>query len=84
MTEPQCIKVDISVQTGGQVQIVKFNLSNNFSFGYTESYTVPADWDEDRLREWIATKTQAMKDKVDGLAQAEQDSLLASSDWYDG
>lgn len=82
MTEPQCHAVDITVTTGGKVQIVQFKLSNSFELGYTESYTIPADWTEERREEWRVRKIDELKAKIDDFAQAEQDSLLASSDWY--
>lgn len=82
MSDPVCSEVDITVTSGGKVQIVKFDLQNEFSFGYSEKYTVPADWSADRFEAWLATKTAAIKEKVDAFAQVEQDALLEVSDWY--
>lgn len=82
MAEPECTGVEITVSTGGAVQIVKFNLRNDFGFAYTEKYTIPADWSAERVETWKATKTAAIKEKVDALAQLEQDALLESADWY--
>lgn len=82
MSEPRCSEVNISVTSGGKVQIVKFDLQNEFSFGYSEKYTVPADWEPERFEEWLAAKTAAIKAKVDAFAQVEQDALLEISDWY--
>lgn len=83
MSEPICKEVEISVRTGGSVQIVKFNLRNDFGFTYAERYTVPTDWSEERLEQWKVAKTKEIKDKIDQFAQVEQDALLASADWYD-
>lgn len=82
MTEPQCKEIEITATTGGKVQIVQFKLSNDYTFGYTERYTIPTDWTPERIEEWKEAKTRAIKEKVDELAQAEQDALLGSSDWY--
>lgn len=82
MSEPRCTEVEITASTGGSVQIVKFNLRNDFGFTYTERYTIPADWTPERVREWQEAKTDEIKDKVDEFAQAEQDALLDASDWY--
>lgn len=81
-SEPQITEVEISATAGGQVQIVKFNLQNEFSFGYTERYSIPADWDQERFEEWKERKTAEIKAKLDEQAQVEQDAMLASSDWY--
>lgn len=81
--DPVCTDVEITASSGGSVQIVKFNLRNDFGFTYTEKYTVPADWSPDRLAEWRDSKTQELKAKVDIFAQVEQDAMLASSDWYE-
>lgn len=82
MSEPRCTDVEISVTAGGKIQIVKFNLQNDFGLSYSERYTIPADWSSERLEEWKASKVAAIQSKVDEYAQAEQDALLASSDWY--
>lgn len=82
MSEPRCTEVDITVTAGGKVQIVKFDLQNEFSFGYSEKYTIPSDWTPERLEDWLAAKTIAIKAKVDAQAQVEQDALLEVSDWY--
>lgn len=80
--EPQCIEVEISASTGGKVQIVQFKLFNDFHFHYGEKYTIPANWSEAKRDEWVARKREEIKIKLDALAQAEQDALLESSDWY--
>lgn len=80
--QPQITELEISASAGGKVQIVRFNLQNEFSFGYTERYTIPADWSPERFEEWKETKTAEIKAKLDAQAQAEQDAMLASSDWY--
>lgn len=82
MTEPNCTSVEIQVSTGGSVQIVKFNLRNEFGMTYTEKYTIPKDWSAERVETWRENKTAQLKEKVDAHAQVEQDALLASSDWY--
>lgn len=82
LTEPQCVEVEITASSGGKVQIVQFKLSNDFTFGYTEKYTIPTDWTPERLEEWRDNKLDEIKRKVDEHAQVEQDALLESSDWY--
>lgn len=82
MTDPRCTELDINVSTGGSVQIVKFNLRNDFGFSYTERYTIPESWAPERFEEWKAAKTLAIKAKIDEFAQIEQDALLESSDWH--
>lgn len=81
--DPRCIEVEILVATGGKAQIVQFKLSNDFSYSYSEKYTIPSDWTPEHFEAWQANKTIEIKQKIDALAQAEQDALLASSDWYD-
>lgn len=83
MSDPVCTEVEISATSAGHVQIVKFNLRNDFGLTYSEKYTIPSDWSEERLETWRQTKTDALKAKVEAYAQVEQDALLAASDWYD-
>lgn len=81
MSEPTLTNVEITASTGGRVQIVKFNLQNEFGFGYTEKYTIPIDWSEERIETWQHNKMLAIKARVDEFAQVEQDALLEQSDW---
>ena len=84
MSEPQCVEVSIDASVGGKVQIVQFKLTNDFHYNYGERHTIPSDWDQDRIDQWTKVKISEIKEKIDALAQAEQDALLESSDWYRG
>lgn len=83
MSKPVAKECEISVTTGGKIQIVKFNLANDFGITITERFDVPKDWSQEELDEWLLEKTSEIKGKVDHFAQQEQDALLEAADWYE-
>lgn len=82
MTEPQVKEISISARSGGTVQIVKYNLQNEFCIDQSVTYSIPEGWTDEQVDEFKRTKTLALQEEIQPFAQNEQDALLAQSDWW--
>lgn len=84
MPKPTCKEVRVEALSGGQVQLVKYSLQNEFRYTQAETWSVPEDWTDEQIAEFKDELTSKVTEVVENRAQAEQDALLAQSDWYKG
>lgn len=77
MDEPKCIEVSSWVSTGGKVQLVKFELNADYSFGESRKYSIPEGWTEQQVSEFHYEKTIELRGQIEPLAQQELDDLIA-------
>lgn len=84
MKKPTCKEVRVEALSGGQVQLVQYKLQNKFQYSQAETWSVPEDWTEEQIAEFKDERTGKVTEAVEDRAQAEQDALLAQSDWFKG
>lgn len=81
--EPQCVEATVSSSVGGKIQLVEYGkLSNSFNYSINRRYTIPEDWSEEDVERFQLEKLIEFREKLEPIAQAEQDDLLGQSDWY--
>ena len=53
-SEAKPLEVSVSSSVGGKVQIIKFEYSEDYHFSQTEKWSVPEDWTEEQVAEYVA------------------------------
>jgi hypothetical protein len=79
-TQPRCIEASVSTSIGGKVQIVKFEFSQDYFISFGGKWDIPEDWTEDQVDEFRREKYEALREKLEVIAQEEVDALMEQRD----
>ena len=84
MSEPTPLEITVSSSTGGKIQIVKFEYSEDYHFSHSEKWSIPDDWNEDQIEEFKDLVQQRLDSKLADLAQAKVNELIEQRDELNG
>lgn len=84
MSDPKPLEITVSSSTGGKVQIVKFEYSEDYHFSQSEKWAVPEDWDTKQIEEFKQTVQERLDSSLADLAQAKVNDLIEQRDELNG
>lgn len=80
MSQPTPKEITVSARTGGKVQIVKFELSGDYSYSAGGTWTIPEDWSDSQVEEFRQYQLSKLIEELEGPAQNSLDDLYRQRD----
>jgi len=84
MSEPKPLEITVSSSTGGKVQIVKFEYSEDYHFSQSEKWSVPDGWSEDQIEDFKQLIQVRLDNTLSSLAQNKVNQLIEQRDELNG
>jgi len=84
MSEPKPLEIMVSSSTGGKVQIVKFEYSEDYHFSQSEKWSIPEDWDQSKIDDFKKLVQERLDSTLSGLAQFKVNELMDQRDAING
>ena len=84
MSEPKPLEVTVSSSTGGKIQIVKFEYSEDYHFSQSEKWSIPEDWTAEQVAAFRKERQDTLDDNLQSIAQVKVDELIEQRDAING
>jgi hypothetical protein len=79
MSEARLTEVTLSNSAGGKIQIIKFDEASDYHVSETRKFSIPEDWTDDQVDEFLIVQREELRTHVDTLAQRERDERAEQS-----
>jgi hypothetical protein len=83
-SKPTPLEITVSSSTGGKVQIVKFEYSEDYHFSQSEKWSIPEDWTTDQIEEFRGSVQDRLDNSLGNLAQIKVNELIEQRDAING
>lgn len=81
--QPVCTAINIEVEVGGKVQIVKFEYTADYKYSIGRTYSIPEGWTEQDVKDFQQDKAIELRENLEGVTQGEMDELIKQRDGDD-
>lgn len=78
-SEPKLTQVTIRHDGGGAVSIRKYDEKSTYTFSESRTFAFDPDWTEAEIEDYVEEKRQALRARVDAIAQAEHEERFDAS-----